>query len=131
MHPENLKYSSDHIWLKEEGEGRYRLGLTYYYQEKIKSVVFLDLPRAGAKLTRGEPFGAIESSKISTDLISPVTGTVIEANPAVLDKPGLVNKDPYGQGWLITIQPDATGELKSLLSSSQYLASASSGIESF
>ena len=126
MHPENLKYSPDHLWLKEEACGQVRLGLTYHYQDKIKSVVFLDLPRVGTRVAHGEPFGVIESSKISTDLISPVTGIVTEANTAVLDKPGLVNKDPYGQGWLIVVRLDDPAALQSLLSSAQYLAAAAS-----
>jgi glycine cleavage system H protein len=124
MHPKELSYSPDHLWLKSEGDGRYRLGITCHYQDKIKSVVFLDLPQAGARLTRGEPFGAIESSKISTDLISPFTGKVLEVNTLVMEKPGLVNKDPYGQGWLVDARPDSPGDMPPLLSAEEYLAAA-------
>ena len=126
MHPKELQYSPDHLWLKTEGDGQYRLGITYHYQEKIKSVVFLELPQPGARLKRGEPFGAIESSKISTDLISPLTGFVTEVNPVVTDKPGLVNKDPYGEGWLISIKPDALQEKPRFLSAGEYLSAVSS-----
>jgi glycine cleavage system H protein len=125
MHPKELRYSPDHIWAKDEGNGQYRLGITFHYQDKIKSVVFLDLSRAGARIKRGEPFGAIESSKISTDLISPVTGSVAVVNQAVTDKPGLVNKDPYGEGWLVVVHPDTPGEINDMLSSSEYLTRAS------
>ncbi len=125
MHPRDLKYSPEHIWIKDEGNGRLRLGLTYRYQEQIKSVVFLELPRVGAELRRGEPFGAIESSKVSADITAPVSGTVAEVNSAVIEKPGLVNKDPYGEGWLMVIQPSAPGELRSLLSAAEYLAATS------
>jgi len=125
MHPDGLKYSPQHIWLKDEGNGNLRLGITYYYQEQLKSVVFLELPGVGAELKRGEPFATIESSKVSTDLTSPVSGTVIDANLSVTEKPGLINKDPYGQGWLLVVRPSQPDELKSLLSAAKYLAIAS------
>ena len=124
MHPDGLKYSPQHIWLKDESNGKLRMGLTYYYQEQLKSVVFLELPGIGAELKRGEPFATIESSKVSTDLTSPVSGTVIDANPSVTEKPGLINKDPYGQGWLLVVRPSQPDELKSLLSAAKYLAIA-------
>ena len=122
MHPADLNYSPQHIWLKNEGEGEYRLGITYRYQQQIKNVVFLELPSVGARLSNGEAFGAIESSKISTDLISPITGIVTTVNTAITEKPGMVNKDPYGEGWLITVKSTDTKVLQSLWSSSQYLA---------
>ena len=125
MHPDGLKYSPQHIWLKDEGNGNLRLGITYYYQEQLKSVVFLELPGVGAELKLGEPFATIESSKVSTDLTSPVSGTVIDANLSVTEKPGLINKDPYGQGWLLVVRPSQPDELKSLLSAAKYLAIAS------
>ncbi len=130
MHPKELKYSPEHLWVKDEGEGRFRLGVTYRYQEQIKSVVYLELPRPGAELKQGEPFGAIESSKVSTDLTSPLSGTVLEVNDAAVDKPGLVNKEPYGQGWLVLLQSSCADELKTLLSADEYLeATAGETIE--
>jgi glycine cleavage system H protein len=125
MHPKDLKYSPCHLWLKSERGDLYRIGITYYYQEKIKSLVFLDLPHAGTELTLGEPFGAMESSKISTDLISPLTGSVVSMNASVVEKPGLVNRDPYGEGWLMVIRPGKPEELGLLLSADQYLAAVS------
>ena len=126
MHPKDLKYSPCHLWLKSENDGLYRMGITHYYQEKIKSIVFLDLPGAGTSLTLGEPFGAMESSKISSDIISPLTGSVVSVNASVVQKPGLVNKDPYGEGWLMVVRPSKPGELSLLLSADEYLAAASS-----
>jgi glycine cleavage system H protein len=110
MHPSELKYSPQNMWLKSEHAGVLRLGITYHYQGQLKNIVFL------------EPFGTIESSKTSSDLISPISGRVLEVNPAVLEKPGLINKEPYGQGWMILLQPNKPLELQSLLSSKQYVA---------
>ena len=124
MHPKELRYSLEHVWIKDEGDNQFRLGLTYRYQEQIKSVVYLELPSTGSILKHDEPFGAIESSKISTDIISPINGTVIAANSAVLEKPGLINKDPYGAGWLLLIQASDMKEVTSLLTASEYLAAA-------
>lgn len=126
MHPKELRYSAEHVWLKNEGNGQFRLGLTYRYQEQIKSVSYLELPPPGSCLNRTEPFGAIESSKVSTDLISPIDGTVIEANAAVIEKPGLINKDPYGAGWLILVQATA-GSGADLMSSEEYLSALLDG----
>jgi len=125
MHPKELKYSLEHIWLKDEGNCQFRLGFTYRYQEQIKSLVYLELPPVGHELKHGEPFGAIESSKVSTDLISPVDGVVSAVNTALVGKPGLVNRDPYGEGWLMLVQLPDTGAVSNLLSADQYLAAAS------
>ena len=125
MHPKELRYSPEHIWLKDEGEGRFRLGLTYRYQEQVKSVVYLELPGTRYELRRGEPFGAIESSKVSTDLISPIDGVVITANTSVAEKPGLVNKDPYGEGWLVLVQSSDTKTGQTFMSADEYLAAVS------
>ncbi len=125
MHPKELRYSLEHIWLKDEGSGQFRLGITYRYQDQLKSVVYLELPSTGSNVRRGEPFGTIESSKASTDLTSPISGTVIAANASVVGKPGLVNKDPYGEGWLVLIQASDADAAHSLMSASEYLAATS------
>ena len=130
MHPKELKYSLEHIWLKDEGGGQFRLGITYRYQEQLKSVVYLELPNAGSEIRCGEPFGTIESSKASTDLTSPVSGTVIASNASVVGKPGLINKDPYGEGWLVLIQAQDANAGRALLSASEYLAATSNNTDS-
>jgi glycine cleavage system H protein len=122
MHPKELLYSEDHIWCKKEPDGNVRLGMTYYYQEQLKNVVYLDLPGPGTLLKRGRPFASFESSKTAADLDSPISGAVLETNPVLADKPGLVNKDPYGQGWMILVQPAHPEELDSLLSAKEYIA---------
>ena len=129
MHPKEFRYSPEHIWLKDEGNGQFRIGITYHYQGQLKSVVYLDLPGVGSALRCGEPFGAIESSKINTDLISPISGTVTAVNDAVTAKPGLINKDPYGAGWLMLAHSPGTNAGTSLLSADEYLAAVSSEAE--
>lgn len=126
MDPKELMYSHEHIWLKDEGSRQFRMGLTYRYQEQIKSLVYLELPQVGCEVVCGEPFGAVESSKVSTDLVSPVDGAVTAVNDAVVAKPGLVNRDPYGEGWLVVVQIPEGKEAPYLLSSDQYLAAVTS-----
>jgi len=130
MHPKELRYSPEHIWLRDEGSGQFRLGITYRYQEQLKALVYLELPPAGRELKCGEPFGAIESSKASVDLISPIDGTVVVANAAAIQKPGLVNADPYGEGWLVLVRSPEAGGGKSLMSADAYLAAISRETES-
>jgi glycine cleavage system H protein len=121
MHPNELLYSPDHIWCKKEPDGNVRLGMTYYYQEQLKNIVFIDLPRTGALVKKGERFASFESSKTAADLVSPISGAVLETNPLLQDKPGTVNKEPYGAGWMLTVKPSHPEELDSLLSSKEYV----------
>jgi glycine cleavage system H protein len=121
MHPKELLYSKGHVWCKKEPDGNVRFGMTYYYQEQLKNMVYLQLPDTGASIVRGEPFASFESSKTAADLTSPISGTVVEVNNALQDKPGLVNKDPYGQGWMLLVKPAHPEELGSLLSSQDYV----------
>ncbi len=123
MHPDNLLYSPDHVWVKQEKDGSARLGMTYHYQQTLKKIVYVDLPAAGAIINRGEPFASFESSKTAADLLSPLSGTVLEANPIVADKPGTVNADPYGAGWMALVKSASPDELKDLMSSKEYIAS--------
>jgi glycine cleavage system H protein len=124
MHPKELSYTPEHIWVKEEGEEELRLGLTDYYQGVLHTIVYIDLPQVGRALKRGEPFGSVESSKTTSDLVSPLTGTVTRVNPVLAHKPGLINRDPYGDGWLMIIEASKPEEKKNLLSAEGYLKSA-------
>ncbi|RJO61714.1 MAG: glycine cleavage system protein GcvH [Dehalococcoidia bacterium] len=121
MHPNELLYSPDHIWCKKEPDGNVRLGMTYHYQEQLKNIVYVDLPKVGTLLQHGEPFASFESSKTAADLTCPISGSVIETNAQLQDKPGLVNKDPYGQGWMVLVKPTHPEELDLLLSSKEYI----------
>jgi glycine cleavage system H protein len=122
MYPEDLKYNPEHTWLKIEGADLGRVGITRFAQEQLKEVVFVDLPEPGTAVTHMEPFGTIESVKATNDLFSPVTGTVVDVNTALKDEPGLVNRDPYGKGWMITVRLSNPLELNRLTSASDYQA---------
>ncbi len=121
MHPNELLYSPDHIWCKKETDGNVRLGMTYYYQEQLKNIVYIDLPKIDALVKRGERFASFESSKTAADLASPISGVVLETNHLLSEKPGLVNKDPYEQGWMVLLKPSHPEEMDSLLSSKEYV----------
>jgi glycine cleavage system H protein len=120
MYPDDLKYNPEHTWLKMDSADIGRVGITQFAQEQLKEVVFVDLPEPGTPVTYMDPFGTIESVKATNDLFSPVTGTVVEVNSKLKDEPGLVNQDPYGEGWLITIKLSNLSEINQLQSSSEY-----------
>jgi len=122
MYPEELKYNEEHTWLKLEGEGLGRVGITTYAQEQLKEVVFVELPEIGTAVSQMEPFGVIESVKATNDLYSPVSGEVVEVNEALQDEPGRVNEDPYGEGWMVVIKMTNPGEVDALTSADEYRA---------
>ena len=101
---EGLYYQKDHYWAKKEDD-LLRTGATDYGQKALKEVVFVELPSVGDTVTQNEPYGTVESVKAVVDLIAPVSGTVKEVNEELLDNPEPINKDPYGEGWLILISP--------------------------
>jgi glycine cleavage system H protein len=119
MYPADLKYSKDHEWIRVEGN-RGRVGITHYAQETLGDVVYVDLPQAGDKVKAGESFGTVESVKSVSDLYAPVSGEVVEVNREVMDHPDLINKDPYGSGWLIVIEMSDPGELDNLMDARAY-----------
>lgn len=112
---EGLYYSKDYFWVKVEGN-RARCGLTDYAQKMLKSIVYIDAPKAGTEVTQGEVCGSIESIKTVSDLISPLNGKVVEYNSALDKNPGLINSDPYGQGWIFIIEsPNLKADLANLM----------------
>jgi glycine cleavage system H protein len=117
--PADLRYTKDHEWAKPDGKN-YRVGITAYAQEQLGDVVFVELPKVGAKLTAKKSFGVVESVKAVSDLFAPLTGTVTEVNTALPNEPQVVNQDPYGKGWMIVIQPSNAEEWKDLLTAAQY-----------
>jgi glycine cleavage system H protein len=119
--PENLRYTEKHEWIRMEGKEAY-IGITDYAQGELGDVVFVEIETLGEKLSKGEAFGTIEAVKTVSDLFMPASGEVLEINPGLNDEPGIVNKDPYGDGWMIRISVTNTGELDSLLSPADYEA---------
>jgi len=120
MYPQELKYNSEHTWLKLEGGELGRVGITQYAQDQLKEVVFVELPELGSEVSHLEPFGVIESVKATNDLYSPVSGEVVEVNHSLEDEPGLVNEDPYEQGWMIVVKITNPAELDLLISADEY-----------
>lgn len=110
--PENLKYTTDHEWVDDQAEP-VRVGITAVATEELGDIVYVELPEAGSEITAGEACGEVESTKSVADLYAPVTGTVVEVNGIAVNDPALINKDPYGAGWLYTVKTDDTSGLLS------------------
>jgi glycine cleavage system H protein len=117
--PDDLRYTRDHEWAKPDGK-RYRIGITHYAQEQLGDVVFVELPKVGAKVTAKKSFGVVESVKAVSDLFAPLSGEIAEVNTALPDGPQSVNEDPYGKGWMIVIDPSKPDEWNELLTAAQY-----------
>jgi len=119
--PENLKYTSEHEWISVEGDVA-TVGITSFAQGELGDIVFVEIETEGETLAKSETFGTIEAVKTVSDLFMPVGGEVVEVNPALEASPELVNKDPYGEGWLIKISISDAIELDTLLSAAEYQA---------
>jgi glycine cleavage system H protein len=117
--PANLKYTKEHEWLKVEG-GVATMGITDYAQGELGDIVFIELPKVGAKLEQMKPFGVIEAVKAVSEIFSPITGEVNEVNSKLESEPTTINSDPYGAGWIIKIKVANPKELDNLLSAEEY-----------
>lgn len=115
--PEDRGYTKEHEWAQVR-DGRVAVGITEYAQDQLGDVVFVQLPEPGTEVEAGRPLGEVESTKSVSDIYSPVTGKVLEKNAEVEGNPELINSDPYGRGWLVTIEP--AGEAGGLLSAAEY-----------
>ncbi len=116
--PENLLYSSDHEWVRIES-GKAVIGITDYAQDALGDVVFVDLPNVGGVVSSGQSITEVESTKSVSDIYAPITGTIIEVNHDLVESPELLNEDPYGEGWICTIQ-FSDDSMPDLLSPEQY-----------
>ena len=119
--PENLKYTKDHEWLRVEGEIGI-VGVTDFAQGELGDVVFIEIETVGETLKKEEVFGTIEAVKTVSDMFMPVGGEVLEVNPALEESPDVVNKDPYGKGWMIKLKIANPSEINDLLSAEAYKA---------
>lgn len=119
--PQNLKYTNEHEWISMEGDHAV-VGITAFAQGELGDIVFVEIETEGETLEKGETFGTIEAVKTVSDLFMPIGGKVLEVNPALEGSPELVNKDAYGQGWLIKISVTNPAELDELLSAEEYQA---------
>ena len=112
--PEDLRYTSDHEWVRLEDDGRIRIGITDYAQDALGDVVFVQLPEVGTSYEANATFSEVESTKSVSDVYAPLAGTVVEVNVDLADAPQRLNEDPYGEGWICLIEPadpDAHGQL--------------------
>lgn len=119
MIPKDLKYSKDHEWVRVEGDLAC-VGITDYAQGELGDIVFVELPKLGARVEFGKPFGTIEAVKAVSDLFSPASGEVAEINTALESDASIVNSDPFGDGWMIKIKMDNPAELDQLLDAAAY-----------
>jgi len=117
--PENLKYTKEHEWARLE-EGLVIIGITSYAQDALGEIVYVELPSEGDEITKGDPFGGVESTKSVSDLYAPLSGEVVEVNEALLDSPETINEDPYGAGWMIKVRPYDLDELEDLMDHEEY-----------
>ncbi len=117
--PKDLKYTEDHEWAKSEGGG-IKVGITDHAQSALGDIVFLELPPVGKVLEKGDTFGVVESVKAVSDLYAPLAGKVVEIHQALADDPSLINSDPYGDGWLVKIEPSDASAFGSLMDAGAY-----------
>ena len=129
MYPEDLKYTSEHEWVRSPGEaeGSVRVGITDFAQEALGDIVYVSLPEVGEEIESGAAIGELESTKSVSDVYAPLTGTVAARNEALDATPELVNSDPYGEGWLFEIVPSDSSEVGGLMDAAGYQAGLQSG----
>lgn len=120
--PSNVKYTSEHEWIRVEGDEAF-VGITDYAQSELGEIVFVDVDTVGETIAQGEVFGSVEAVKTVSDLNMPVEGEVLEFNETLNDQPELVNNDPYGEGWMIKIAIKDKAQLDSLMDAAAYEAS--------
>jgi glycine cleavage system H protein len=120
--PDDLRYTKEHEWVRDEGSGRARVGITDYAQDALGDVVYVDVPQTGTDVTAGQPFSEVESTKSVSDVYAPVSGTVLERNAQLEDRSELVNEQPYGDGWLVVVEMSEPAQLEGLMDAGAYRA---------
>ena len=118
-YPEDLKYTQEHEWARIEGD-RAVVGITHYAQDALGDIVYVDLPPVGTTVAAGETFGEVESTKSVSDIYSPLSGTIAERNEQLDKSPEIINSDPYGQGWLVTLAMSDAAEVDRLMDAGAY-----------
>jgi len=118
-YPADLRYTREHEWARIEGK-RARVGITHFAQDQLGDVVFVELPKVGAKVTQLKAFGVVESVKAVSDLFAPLSGIVVEVNQELTQQPERVNRDPYGTGWLVVVELSSPTEADKLMTAEQY-----------
>ena len=121
MYPENFRYTKEHEWVRVDGDVG-TIGITDHAQQELGDIVYVDLPKQGARVTQGGTLGSVESVKAVSDIYAPVSGEVIGINAALADTPEKLNADPHGEAWLVRIKLSAPSEIDKLLSAADYQA---------
>lgn len=119
MNPDNLRYTASHEWVRVDGETG-TIGITDHAQKELGEIVYLELPEIGHVFNAEDEFGTVESVKAVSELFTPVSGEVVEINKAAVGEPGIVNDDPYGDGWLIKVKLSTDEEISKLMTAEQY-----------
>jgi glycine cleavage system H protein len=119
MNPEDLKYHKEHSWVRVSGK-KGTIGITQYAQDALGDIVYIDLPEEDTHIEAGTEMAEIESTKTSSPVIAPVSGLIIEVNESLEDNPEIINEDPYGKGWIVTVELDDPSELDELMDASDY-----------
>lgn len=119
--PQTLIYTEQHEWIRDDGDV-VTVGITHFAQDQLGDVVYVDLPSPGAEVEAEQPFGEVESTKSVSDLFAPVSGEIVARNEELDDRPELVNSDPYGEGWMLSIRPSDRSQLDALLDAEAYIA---------
>jgi glycine cleavage system H protein len=128
VYPDDLKYTSEHEWVRTPGEAEssVRIGITDFAQEQLGDIVYVSLPEVGSEMTSGSSVGELESTKSVSDVYAPLSGTVAAVNEALDSTPELVNSDPYGEGWLFELVPTDSAATDDLMDAAAYRASVES-----
>ncbi|RJQ56437.1 MAG: glycine cleavage system protein GcvH [Nitrospiraceae bacterium] len=119
MYPEDLRYHKEHTWVKVSGK-KATMGITFYAQESLGDIVYIDAPEIDAVVEAGSELTQIESTKATSSVISPVSGTVIEFNEELTDAPEIINEDPYHKGWIAVLEIEDTSDLDELMDATEY-----------
>jgi glycine cleavage system H protein len=120
--PDDLRYTKEHEWVRDEGNGRVRVGITDFAQDALGDVVYVDVPEVGTTVAASQPFSEVESTKSVSDVYAPVSGSVVERNARLEDRPELVNEQPYGDGWIVALEISDGSELEGLMDAAAYRA---------
>lgn len=125
--PSELKYTREHEWVRVDDDSTVTVGITDHAQAELGDLVFVEVPEVGARFEAGDAAAVVESVKAASDIYSPLTGEVVEANEDLADSPELINSDPYGEGWIYRLRPDSMDVLDELLGADDYEAFADAG----
>jgi glycine cleavage system H protein len=125
--PSELKYTREHEWVRVDDDSTVTVGITDHAQAELGDLVFVEVPETGTRFEAGDPVAVVESVKAASDIYSPLTGEVVEANEDLGESPELINSDPYGEGWIYRLRPDSMEALDELLGADDYEAFADAG----